>query len=76
MLSVIRKHDARDRDACDSAYRRGQDACRRPAGTVIINPFLPGTSFHKAFDLGVAEARAGAWAETQPGEGAEARSVS
>lgn len=58
MLSVIRKHDTRDRDACESAYRRGQEAWRRSAGAVIVNPFLPGTSFHKAFDLGIAQARA------------------
>jgi hypothetical protein len=61
MFSAIRKHDARDRDACNSAYRRGQEACHRSAGATIVNPFLPGTSFHKAFDLGVVEARASVW---------------
>jgi hypothetical protein len=67
MLNVIRKHDARDRDASASAYQRGKDACRSSAGGAVVNPFLPGTAFHKAFALGVADARAtGVPGETSP----------
>jgi hypothetical protein len=57
MFTVIRKHDVRDRHASASAYERGKDACRRSAGGAVVNPFLPGTAFHKAFALGAAEAR-------------------
>ena len=57
MLSVSRRHDMRDREASESAYRRGQEAWRRSAGATVVNPFLPGTAFYKAFNLGAAEAR-------------------
>jgi hypothetical protein len=64
MFSVVRQHEARDRDAAEAAYRRGQEAYRRSAGAIIVNPFLPRTLFHKAFNLGVTEAR-----ETAPPAG-------
>lgn len=57
MSRVVRHHEDRDRGAAKAAYRRGREAYSRSAGAMTVNPFLPGTQFHQAFDLGVAEAR-------------------
>lgn len=57
MPTVVRHHEDRDRDAAREAYRRGREAYQRSAGAMIVNPFLPGTQFQEAFDLGVAAAR-------------------
>jgi hypothetical protein len=57
MSPANRHNERRNRDAADTAYRRGQEAYGRGGGADIVNPYLPGTPFYKAFEQGVAEAR-------------------